>query len=146
MPPPPPLLAPGEVLPPQELEELLPKLVEEEEDLNHALAARLRRAGYLLQSTFDSLSSLQRTGFHRTDLVLVDLVQPGPAAFAHLLEFLPLKRLARAPIDALSISDDAETLAEAERLGVSRVVLKPLDHQELLEAIRAALAETDDPA
>ncbi len=114
-------------------------VVEDEEDLNLALAYFLRSHGYHVVSSFDAVSALAKTGFHRPDLVLLDLVQPGTDGFAFLGEFCQVSRLRDVPVIVMTAFDDPETLAEAANLGVHEIVLKPLDREALLREITALI-------
>ena len=108
-------------------------VIEDEEDLNLALTCRLREAGFHVLSSFDARSGLEKTGFHKPDLVLLDIALPGMDGFGFLHEFMDVERLARVPVIVMTGKYDDETREEAERLGVRRVLEKPVSHREVVE-------------
>jgi DNA-binding response OmpR family regulator len=103
-------------------------IVEDEEDLNHALAFRLRRAGFHVISTFDATSGLEKTGFHKPDLVLLDLVLPGMDGFGFLGEFLDIRKMRDIPVVLMSGYFDEEIRQGARALGVTEMLEKPVSH------------------
>ena len=114
-------------------------VVEDEEDLNHALACCLRRSGFHVVSSFDALSGLQQTGYHKPDLVLIDLVRPDLQTSGYLGEFLELDRMAIVPVILMVTDETPELTREANRLGIKELMQKPVAHLLVAERIGVIL-------
>jgi DNA-binding NtrC family response regulator len=119
-------------------------IVEDEEDLNHALSARLRSAGYRVTSSFDALSSLQKTGYHKPDLVLVDLLRPGLDRSGYLAEFLELERMRDIPVVILEPPREGPPTRGSGRLEPAAVLEKPVSHQTVVDTVSRLLG-TETP-
>ena len=110
-------------------------VVEDEEDLNHALACQLRQAGYFVVSSFDAMSSLQQTGFHSPDLVLIDLLRPSLKDSGFLGEFLELDRMRDVPVIVITNFECDSIREEADQLGVNELLQKPVSHDHVVQRI-----------
>jgi len=110
-------------------------VVEDEEDLNHALACQLRQAGYFVVSSFDAMSGLQQTGFHRPDLVLIDLLRPSLKDSGFVGEFLELDRMREVPVIVITDSECESIREEADELGVNELLQKPVTHAHVVEQV-----------
>lgn len=114
-------------------------VIEDEEDLNLALSARLRRAGFHVLSCFDARSGLERTGFHKPNLVILDLVLPGMDGFEFLHQMLDVSRLRDIPVVVVTDRLDDDVRAEADRLGVAEILEKPCSHRAVVDVCRDLL-------
>ncbi len=86
----------------------------------------------------DGLDGVQRAKALKPDVILLDLHMPGTSgkdALALLLEDMP-----EAKVLMLTVSEDAEDLLETLRGGATGYLLKNIDTETLLEAIRRAAA------
>ncbi|MFT5284154.1 MAG: DNA-binding response OmpR family regulator [Planctomycetota bacterium] len=123
-------------------------VVEDEEDLNHALSCCLRKSGFHVTSSFDALSGLQQTGYHKPDLVLIDLIRPDLQTSGYLGEFLELDRMKVVPIILLVPETTPELALEAERLGVTALLQKPIAHPDVArrigEILKVPLTDIDE--
>ncbi len=102
----------------------------------------LKDAGYVPLVTGDpnELPDLLRT--HQPDLVLLDLLLPGPDGI-ELLERLPA--LADRPVIVLSGYGRDETMARALEAGAADYIVKPFSPTELVARIQAALRKQEGP-
>ncbi len=119
-------------------------VVEDEEDLNYALSCQLRQAGFFVVSSFDALSGLQQTGYHRPDLVLIDLVRPNLADSGFLGGFLDLERMKSVPVILLATDASPALEQEASLLGVTEFLSKPIAHSEVIARIEHILGIKPD--
>ena len=103
----------------------------------------LKDAGYVPLVTGDpnELPDLLQT--HQPDLVLLDLLLPGPDGI-ELLERLPA--LADRPVILLFGYGRDETMARALEAGAADYIVKPFSPTELVARIQAALRKQDGPA
>ncbi len=86
----------------------------------------------------DGLDGVKRAKALKPDVILLDLHMPGTSgkdALALLLEDMP-----EAKVLMLTVSEDAEDLLETLRGGATGYLLKNIDTETLLEAIRRAAA------
>jgi DNA-binding response OmpR family regulator len=123
-------------------------LVEDDEEMRRVLARALRRDGYGVVEARDGSEALEQLGTVILDrrrrrtggpaLLITDVRLPGFSG----LEILEGMRLAALPLPAILITafGDAETHADAYRLGATYVLDKPFDVDELRAAVQLALA------
>jgi putative two-component system response regulator len=124
-------------------------VVIDDEPINvRIIAAFLRREGLCRVATFmDPRAALDAVRRDAPDLILTDLRMPGLDGLDLIREFRADPRLALLPVIVLSASSDAETRAEALRLGATDFLNKPFDPVELSPRVRNALllkAHQDD--
>ena len=103
----------------------------------------LKDAGYhpLVTGDPNELPDLLRK--HQPDLVLLDLLLPGPDGI-ELMERLPA--LADRPVIFLSGYGRDETIARALEAGAADYIVKPFSPTELVARIQAALRKEEGPA
>jgi two-component system chemotaxis response regulator CheY len=111
----------------------------------------LKRAGHSIEEANSGDQALVRVTAHAPDAVVTDLWMPGS-------DGLSLIRALRADFPAVAIvamtggspqySQEA-SLDHARRVGVVQILMKPIDKDELVDAVARALrtagAPTDDP-
>jgi CheY-like chemotaxis protein len=115
-------------------------VVEDDEDARYATAAVLARAGFqvLTAATGHDAVAILRQPFSAIDVTILDIRLPdcsGTDICGRLRELYP-----RLPV---IVCTGGATPAEAEqllRLGIHRYLRKPVSSEELVAAIRAALA------
>src|SRR5688572_9865553 len=110
-----------------------------------ALAALLESAGHEVLRTVDGREALERARETRPDLVISDVLMP-------MMDGYELARRLKAdPVTATTAlmfytayfgGQDAQALAQAH--GVSRVLLKPSDNDEILRQVDAVLASRNE--
>lgn len=108
----------------------------------------LRREGFGCVETFeDSREALDAIRRGPPDLILTDIRMPGLDGLDLIRELRADPRLAVLPVVVLSASSDAETRAQALRLGATDFLNKPFDPVELAPRVRNLLllkAHQDD--
>jgi CheY-like chemotaxis protein len=115
-------------------------LVEEERIVRHLLRSILEEAGHGVIEACDGADALAQYQSHQTDLILTDLMMPrkeGLTFIAEVQRQFPYAKIA-------AMTSGGGTLApvdEARPLGVSSVLRKPLDLEELLNVIERELIE-----
>ncbi|MBI3566133.1 MAG: response regulator [Elusimicrobia bacterium] len=120
-------------------------IVDDERDLVEPLALRLSLlSGCVVDTAFDGDEGFRKALQIRPDVALVDLSMPeldGWGLIRRLREH-PLTRPVRVVIMTAWITKDLERRALAE--GVTKVLLKPFEEEELLAAISPAPAAGTD--
>ena len=123
----------------QRLETVL--VIEDQTELNHALALRLQHAGLNVASAFDGLSGLDKICHLEPDVILLDLHLPRLHGLKLLHRLRQRMNLREAPILALTGDLDPELARRAERFGVKRVFHKPVSAREIVAAVLKLLDE-----
>jgi two-component system, OmpR family, response regulator RegX3 len=111
-------------------------LVEDEEPFSDALSYLLRKQGFqvaVCPAGPDALAMFDRNG---ADLVLVDLMLPGPAGTDVCQS---LRQRSNVPVIMLIATDTQVGEAAGPGLGADDYVIKPLSWHELAARIRAVL-------
>jgi two-component system, OmpR family, response regulator RegX3 len=111
-------------------------IVEDEESISDALAYMLRKEGFevaVCPTGPDALEAFDRNG---ADLVLLDLMLPGPAGTEICQS---LRQRSNVPVIMLTAKDTEVDRAVGLGLGADDYVTKPFTWRELLMRIQAVL-------
>jgi two-component system, OmpR family, response regulator RegX3 len=111
-------------------------VVEDEESISDALSYMLRKEGFevaVCPTGPDALAAFDRNG---ADLVLLDLILPGPAGTEVCRS---LRQRSEVPVIMLTAKDTEVDRAVGLELGADDYVTKPFSWRELLTRIRAVL-------
>ena len=111
-------------------------IVEDEESISDALSYMLRKEGFevaVCPTGPDALAAFDRDG---ADLVLLDLMLPGPAGTEVCRS---LRERSDVPVIMLTAKDTEVDRAVGLGLGADDYVTKPFTWRELLTRIRAVL-------
>ncbi|QDU69549.1 response regulator [Engelhardtia mirabilis] len=114
-------------------------LIEDQEDLNRALATRLQWSGLNVESAFDGLTGLNKIETLDPDLILLDLCLPELHGFKLLHAIRHHSGLQQAPIIVLTGDTSPGIARRAARAGVRRVFRKPVSFGDVVEEAHAAL-------
>lgn len=114
-------------------------IVDDERDLTDALALRLRaEGGFAVSVAYNGAEGLSQAGAFKPDVILLDLSMP-------VLDGWEMCRRLRADPDTRLIplvvmtAWSAKSIRErAAEEGAAKVLLKPIDDQELLDALKTA--------
>lgn len=109
--------------------------VEDEPDLLEDLSGELREAGYTVIEATDGTSSLDAIAAGGIDLILCDVQLPGMNGLQIRQHLIDTGSSARIPFALLTAYSDGQIRAEAERLAVEHLIVKPIDYDELLDLI-----------
>lgn len=121
-------------------------IVEDDADVRLGLHVRLKANQYDTYFAADALSAVSEARKQKPDLILLDLGLPGGDGFVVIDRFKTNTYLACIPIIVVSARDPQINGPRALRAGVKAFLQKPVDNNELLEAIRKALNEVDSSA
>jgi CheY-like chemotaxis protein len=119
-------------------------IVDDEEDIVKVLTIRLRSSGYEVVSAFRGEQAVLLAHKENPDLIILDIRMPGGDGFS-AAERLKQSELTRnIPVIFLTGSPDRSAEGKAAALGARFYIKKPYDAEELLDAVRRALA-TEPP-
>ncbi|MDH5632802.1 MAG: response regulator [Gammaproteobacteria bacterium] len=112
-------------------------LVDDDRLVLATLATGLQQQGYRVTTADSGEPALERFREHTPDLVVLDYRMPGMTGPEVAQQMLAE---AYCPIIMLSAYDDKALVDEAIKLGVSGYLVKPVDVNQLVPSIEAALA------
>jgi two-component system OmpR family response regulator len=118
-------------------------IVEDEPDIRELLSATLRFAGFQVATAADGPQALAHARRDRPDLLLLDVMLPGPDGF-DILRRLRAEGV-RVPVLFLTARDATEDKVTGLRLGGDDYVTKPFSLQELVARIEALLRRAGAP-
>ena len=107
------------------------------------LCAGLRQAGIEVIEADNGDEAILLARRHKPQLAILDMRMQGKSGM-DVARYLAANT--RTGFMFLSAFNDAETIAEANRLGALGYLVKPLDVKQIVPAVRAALAQTAPPA
>jgi two-component system response regulator RegX3 len=111
-------------------------VVEDEESISDALSYLLRKEGFQVAICLTGPDALEAFDRHGADLVLLDLVLPGPPGTDVCRS---LRERSDVPVIMLTAKDSDVDRAVGLGLGADDYVTKPFSWRELAERIRAVL-------
>ena len=111
-------------------------VVEDEESISDALAYMLRKEGFEVAVCATGPDALEVFDRHGADLVLLDLMLPGPAGTEVCRS---LRERSDVPVIMLTAKDTEVNRAVGLELGADDYVTKPFTWRELLTRIQAVL-------
>src|SRR5437660_9537011 len=120
-------------------------VIADDEAAREILVELLGRVGYHAFAAPDGSSGLEWLAGAAVppQAVLLDLRMPGIDGFEVLRRYR--SEGGQAPVVALSAMDDKESVVKAMRLGASAYLLKPIEPEELREAIERCSASARAP-
>ena len=121
---------------------MLIAVVDDEELIRRALVRLLRAAGYAANSFSSGHAFLQSWRIERPDCVVLDLKMPG-------LSGIDVQRAldqagARLPVVIITAHDELGSPAACLAAGASAYLRKPLDADELIQAIGKAILTSEE--
>ncbi len=116
-------------------------IAEDDVILREILVDKLTTAGYKAIGAEDGAKALELTRSEHPDLVLLDILIPVKNGIDVLTEMRADKSISATPVVAISNSDDAESIRQAQNLGVRDFLIKAIfDSNDVLEKIRLVLS------
>ena len=114
-------------------------VVDDDSDIRLGLKVRLSASGYATVFAADGVTAISTARQERPDLILLDLGLPAGDGF-QVLERLKIDaELAQIPVIVLSARDAEGNERRAVKAGAAAYLQKPVDDEDLLEAIASAL-------
>lgn len=116
-------------------------VIEDDETIAHAVAERLRSAGFSVEVAADGHSGVDAAMRQQPDLVVLDLMLPG---LDGLEVCRRIQRDSRVPVLILTARDDESDVLVGLAVGADDYLTKPFSPRELVARIRAILRRVDD--
>jgi len=114
-------------------------VVDDDSDIRLGLNIRLRASGYATAFAADGVTAVSMARTERPDLILLDLGLPAGDGFQVLERLKTNTELAHTPVIVLSASDAEANEWRAVKAGAAGYLQKPVDDEDLLEAIASGL-------
>ena len=112
-------------------------IIDDDNDFRLALNVRLRASGYATSFAADGVSAIRVARRDRPELILLDLGLPGGDGY-RVLERLKINtELSHIPVIVLSALDAKMHERRALKAGACAYLEKPVDDEDLLEAVSA---------
>ncbi len=115
-------------------------VVDDDETNRDVLAHRLQRRGYTVTEAADGAQALGLIGRQRFDLVLLDVVMPGPSGLDVLQAIRRTHPLTALPVIMATAKDQSADVVRALELGANDYVTKPYDFPVLLARVATQLS------
>lgn len=119
-------------------------VVDDDEDMRRGLGIRLKANGYSVVFAHDAISATSMARKEEPNLVILDIGLPGGDGFI-VMERLASIAQTSIPVIVLTGRDPSIVKERALSAGAKAFFLKPPDNDELLAAVRKALAESEGP-
>ena len=112
-------------------------IVDDEEAVRYALKQLLSKHGFVPFEASGEAEAIRAVQSHDLDLILLDLVMPGPDGMETLLE---LKKIdPDMPVIMMTGRGDISTAVQAIKIGAYDFITKPLQTNRLIQAIQGGL-------
>lgn len=118
-------------------------IVDDDPDLRQALRLRLRANQYETVNAGDGYSAIAQAYKEHPDLIILDLGLPAGDGFVVLDRLQRDDKLSSIPVIVLTARDPQSNEQRVLQSGASALFQKPADNAELLEVIRATLAQAN---
>lgn len=115
-------------------------LVDDDRDIARGTGIRLRAAGYEVAFAHDGQAGLAAALESRPDAIVLDMRMPVMDGITVLRELRRREETAAIPVVVLSASVVEKGRHRALNLGARYFLQKPYDAEQLLDAVRAAIA------
>lgn len=117
-------------------------LVDDDSSLLRLLTIRLQSEGYDIVTAEDADAAIKAVSKEPFALVLTDLRMPGKDGL-YLLDYLARKKPSL-PIIIMTAHGTISDAVKATEKGALSFITKPIDHQQLRDALKKALLQSDD--
>ena len=117
-------------------------LIEDEHNIIEAISFILSREGLSVDTHSDGTTANDKLRASPPDLLILDVMLPGKSGYDILRELREEADTAELPVLMLTARGQSRDREMAERAGVSAFMTKPFSNAEMLEQVRALMAET----
>jgi sigma-B regulation protein RsbU (phosphoserine phosphatase) len=116
-------------------------LVVDDDDTNRAMLRRyLEPRGLSITDARDGAEALTRLAEGSFDLVLLDILMPGPSGLEVLRDLRRRHSMTALPVIMATVRDDTADVVEALRLGANDYLTKPFNFPVVLARVQTQLA------
>ncbi|MAE88892.1 MULTISPECIES: response regulator transcription factor [Salipiger] len=117
-------------------------LIEDEPNIIEAISFILSREGLSVETHSDGTTANDKLRASTPDLLILDVMLPGKSGYDILRELREEAGTAELPVLMLTARGQTRDREMAERAGVSAFMTKPFSNAEMLDQVRALMAET----
>jgi DNA-binding response OmpR family regulator len=121
-------------------------IVDDDQDLLHALRVRLKSHGFRVHFASDAVLAVHMALKIKPDLIILDIGLPGGDGYLTMERLRSKAVLAHVPIIIITAGDASPHQDKALLAGADAFFSKPIDHHQLLAAIQKALGEGERQA
>ena len=113
-------------------------IIDDDQEVVATLGLALQGAGHEVVLAADGREGMEKHSAKPADLIITDLFMPGQEGLETIQKLR--KESPEVPIIAMSGADSANTMLNiASKMGAAKVLRKPFDIKELMDAIEEAL-------
>ena len=120
-------------------------IIDDESQIRSMLRLMLERVGYEVIEAADGMDGIRQYRDNPADLIITDLIMPNKDGIGMIIELK--KEFPKVKIIAMSgggVNRPEGYLDGAKKLGATRTLTKPIDRDEMINAVKETLK--DDPA
>ena len=115
-------------------------IVDDEPALVELLETELTVAGYEVVCASDGLEGLAKAIQERPHLIILDVAMPKMDGYEALRKLRSSAGTKATPVILLTAKNETNSIMEAQRLGATDYLIKPIEPEELLTMLRRYLA------
>ena len=122
-------------------------IIDDESQIRSMLRLMLERAGYEIAEAPDGIDGIRQYRENPADLIITDLIMPNKDGIGMIIELK--KEFPEVKIIAMSgggVNRPEGYLDGAKKLGATRILVKPIDRDEMLKAVKETLKDVATPA
>ncbi|MDU8929099.1 response regulator [Alisedimentitalea sp. MJ-SS2] len=116
-------------------------LIEDEPNIIEAISFILSRDGWRVDTHSNGQTAMDTVREKQPDMVILDVMLPGMSGYDILKSLRSEAETADLPVLMLTARGQTKDREMAEKFGASRFMTKPFSNAEVLEAVRALVAE-----
>ena len=120
-------------------------VVDDEPNIRRLICLHLERAGYDVAEAADGPAALARVAERRPDLVLLDVMMPGPSGFEILQILKSSPETAAIQVIMLTAQSRDENIRHGWQTGADNYLTKPFNPEELRVVVDRTMAVLDTP-
>jgi DNA-binding response OmpR family regulator len=110
-------------------------LIDDEAEFAEMIKIRLEANGYQIDLAADGATGLAKAAADRPQLILLDVMMPGLDGFAVLRELRKDAATHSLPVIMLTARGEFKSITEAQTMGATDYLIKPVETKELLKLI-----------
>jgi DNA-binding response OmpR family regulator len=118
-------------------------IVDDDQDIRNLLRIRLKASDYDTVFAADAITAISAARKESPDAIVLDIGLPGGDGYLVMERLKTFPALAHIPVVAVTARDVSVAKDRALAAGALAFVAKPVDNEELLDAVRAALGEEE---
>ena len=115
-------------------------IVDDEPNIVLAIEFLLQRQGYRTEKAYDGLQALEMVADFQPDIVILDVMMPGPNGFELGQKIRQMPRLENTKIIFLTAKGTQRDKQMGYENGAEAYMIKPFDNEELVTTVHEMMA------